>query len=503
VNRCRDGRGPRLRRAAFAGGAALLLLVAACSSQAPGGSAHGTAAYALGGSASPNASQHRLIHTRKRGTAAGRARRLSPVPRPGALRRGSAQDASLVLDKIASDGARLYDRATGAAFAPRGANFVRLAESSGGAAYHSSFEPGQYSHPAVASALAYMKSSGYNTVRVFIDAGDFTNPSHGISTGVSSNDPLNAAYVANVVDFVRTAGHDGIYTIPVLAGVPANTYYYRTAGSPKGNILGNNVLYLDPRFVRAKELYMTNFASAMHQALGTAGVNDILAYEPDNEVFFEANKPPFSTMSGTLTSLDGLTYDMSQQAQRQQAADANLVQYTDDMKTALAKGDPGALLMMGFFTNQAVAKGGFNGFTTYCSANCNPSVDYRVPGRPAALSIFSKVDIIDMHVYPTSTTWSLRADLATSEYSLFRKPYIIGEFGVMKSVYGNDVVKAAYAMRDLETASCPLGARGWLFFTWDSDQTTSLASLNLFYSVTDDRGAINGVLAPIVRPKVC
>ena len=30
-------------------------------------------------------------------------------------------------------------------------------------------------------------------------------------------------------------------------------------------------------------------------------------------------------------------------------------------------------------------------------------------------------------------------------------------------------------MKNLQVASCPLGAKGWLFWTWDTDTTTSLA----------------------------
>jgi len=126
---------------------------------------------------------------------------------------------------------------------------------------------------------------------------------------------------------------------------------------------------------------------------------------------------------------------MAVPADRQQAADANLVAYSPDMKKALTQSDPGALLMMGFFTNNAVGKTGFNGFTMYCSTNCKSGVDYRV--------------------------------------------------------------------KNLQVASCKLGAKGWLFWTWDTNTTTSLANQNLFYSLADSRGAINGQLAPVARPNAC
>jgi hypothetical protein len=43
-------------------------------------------------------------------------------------------------------------------------------------------------------------------------------------------------------------------------------------------------------------------------------------------------------------------------------------------------------------------------------------------------------------------------------------------------------------MKNLQMASCKLGAKGWLFWTWDTGTTTSLASQNLFYSLADSRG---------------
>jgi hypothetical protein len=417
----------------------------------------------------------------------------------------AAPQAAGLLDKILARPSGLYDSVTGAAFTPRGTDFVRLTKAPDGSVYHSTFEPGQYTSANAQAVLNNMKtSSGYNAVRVFIDPGEFTTPSHGISTSVSSTTPIKAAYIANVADFIRRAAADGIYTIPVLSDIPANTYYYKTAGSPAGNIKGNNVLYLDPRYVAAKEEYLRQFVSALAGLLGSqAADSDVLAYESDNEVYFDASQPPFSTMSGTLTSLDGVTYNMSQPAQRQQAADANLVAYSRDMKNALVQADPGALLMMGFFTNKAVGKPGFNGFTTYCSTNCKPGTDYRVPGRAASVSIYGTVDILDIHVYPTSSSYSLTTDLNSIEYSLFKKPYIIGEFGAIKSVYGNNITTAAYAMKNLQIASCGLHAKGWLFWTWDTDTMTSLATQNLFYSLADSRGAINGQLAPVARPNPC
>jgi endo-1,4-beta-mannosidase len=387
-------------------------------------------------------------------------------------------------------------------FVPRGTNFVRLAQSPTGLTYHSVFEPGQYNPASIKASLTGMKNSGYNVVRVFIDAGEFTAESHGISSGVNSNEPIRAAYMANVIDFIKQAISMGIYTIPIIDGIPANTYYYKVAGSPTGNIQGQNTVYLDPRYVQAKEMYVKEFIKALQAGLPAGSRSGVLAYQTDNEVFFAADQPPFSTLSGTLTSLDGVPYDMSKPDRRQQAADANLVTYTHRMKAAITSVDPNGLLTLGFFTNNAVKKTAFNGTQAYCSNNCSSTVDYRFPGRPSAVSIFGKADFIDMHVYSSGPNYSLKDDLASSEYTLFQKLYIIGEFGTEKSRYAN-VTNAAVAMKNLQVASCSLNAKGWLFWTWDTNLTTSLAHQGLFYSLADNNGAINGQLAPAVRPDPC
>lgn len=91
--------------------------------------------------------------------------------------------------------------------------------------------------------------------------------------------------------------------------------------------------------------------------------------------------------------------------------------------------------------------------------------------------------------------------LDTHEMQHRKDPYIIGEFGAFKEAYGNDITRAAYAMRDLQREGCRLGSEGYLYFTWDT--TEPLASLDKFFHMTDNNGAINGVLAPIMRPDPC
>src|SRR5207248_3332486 len=139
----------------------------------------------------------------------------------------------------------------------------------------------------------------------------------------------------NIASFVKEAAKRGIYVIPSIDGIPANIYYYSIAGQPEPNIAGNNILYLDKGFITAKAEYMKQFSSALLARIGVQNSSDILVYESDNEVFFDASKAPYNKMSGIVTPVNGVQYDMSKTADRQQSADASLVEYSYRIKKGL------------------------------------------------------------------------------------------------------------------------------------------------------------------------
>jgi Cellulase (glycosyl hydrolase family 5) len=411
--------------------------------------------------------------------------------------------------RIAANADSLYDTVTGEPFVPRGADYVRLAAGSHGGAFHSTFEPGRYSAQDAQTVLDNLKNaSGYNTVRMFIDPGDgyFTN---GLDTDPGS-DGLNPAYLDNVADFVERAAADGIYVLPALSAWPVSPYYteiFETTdhGTPNPDVSGDNQWFMDSGFIAAKKAYLRNFVADLHRRVGD-DITAVLAYETENEAFWEASQKPFSTMSGTLTGPDGLTYDMSKSADRQQAADASMVVYQNAAADGVHASDPQAMVTIGFFTNQAVGKPGYDGFATHCATDCQPGRDYRYPGRPASIARWSDTDFVDIHAYPQGGGYSLGADLDTVEISGVSKPYVMAEFGAYKPAYHGDITAAAYDMRDKQVQSCSVGrgAKGWIFWTYDTDVVDpGLASQDQFYSLADDRGAINGQLAPVVRPDPC
>ncbi|HEX6462703.1 MAG TPA: hypothetical protein VFZ58_05575 [Candidatus Saccharimonadales bacterium] len=410
--------------------------------------------------------------------------------------------------KIKADNTRLYNSVTGQAFTPRGANYVRLAKDADGVVYHSTFEPGKYKLTAVRDFLNQLKLYKYNTVRVFIDPGSVNvNTAHGIGRGMGTYDTVYGPYMDNVASFVNEAAARGIYVLPSMDMFPQNTYYWvqvagaNADGFSNTNVAGRNSDYMSRTHVMAKAEYMKQFAQALISRVG-ANESAILAYQADNEVFYETSQAPFHQLSGSVRPVDGLVYDMSKPADRQQAADASMVVYSQLIKQKLLEASPNALMTMGFFTNLAVGKTSYNGLiTSYCSTNCQPGIDYRVPGRPSALSAWGKADFLDIHIYPDTNPFSLTKTLNSIEETWFQKPYIIGEFGALKSVYSNNITTAANAMRDLQTATCNEGAKGWLFWTWDT--TENLASQPLFFNMKDGQGRLNTSLSPIYRSNPC
>lgn len=407
---------------------------------------------------------------------------------------------------------QLQDTATGRRFLPRGANFVRLTDDPVlGYAYHSTFEPGRYTSGEADWLLRALRRDGYNTVRVFIDPGSITDADthhrpHGMGRGMSHDEPFYGPYLDNVADFVRRATAQQIRVMFSLDHFPYNAYYLRIVGHvDRGavNIDGRNLEYLHESYVRAKQTYLANFVRGLRSRVGPKLLSTVLAYQTDNEAYVVADKAPYHRMSGQVTTLDGLTYDMSDPTQRQQSADANFVVYANRMVDTVRREDPAALVTMGMFTFGAVHRPGPQGMPVYCSSNCQG--EYRYPARPRSLSIWSRLSFLDIHIYPAhkpgiNDPYTLERNLQTIEWQHVRGVVVVGEFGAAKAFYHNDIIAAAYGMRDMQVATCRQGMSGWLFWTYNTGDTEVQRR---FYSFADHRGAINGQLAPIVRPDPC
>jgi hypothetical protein len=69
-----------------------------------------------------------------------------------------------------------------------------------------------------------------------------------------------------------------------------------------------------------------------------------------------------------------------------------------------------------------------------------------------------------------------------------------------RALHDHDIIAAAHGMRDMQVETCQRGMSGWLYWTYNAADTEALRSI---YTYADHGGAINGQLAPIVRPDPC
>lgn len=396
--------------------------------------------------------------------------------------------------RSASPAGEFYTASTNARFVPHGYNYIKLADIATCTQQHATFNVNLYNASAAESFLAQMQYDGYNVVRVFINPGDDyygancqqSTGKYGIA-GPKNSTSLYAPYIANFADFVSRAKARGIYVIPVLSFVPQNAKYIGIANANTlPNIEDLNAYFMSPGLVQAKATYARDFAQALSAYSGGELLSAIFAWELENEVFVLWQKKPFSLTSGLVQTADTLSYDMAIPAQRQQAVDANVVNWANQSAAAIRQVDPQAMVAASVFTFAAVGRTGADGV----QPGGNPDLPY-YPARPISLRLYSTLDYTDIHTYPLGSTYTLSGDLNTSEFAAMNKttrPFLMGEFGAFKSQYPS-IVPAANAMRAHRDSAYAMGFAGSLFWTWDT-----LVQSHMWHG-SEQSGAINGVLA--------
>ncbi len=367
-----------------------------------------------------------------------------------------------------------FDRMTGNTFTPRGNNYIRLAwqqDASGRSVLlHSTFNVGLYDPSRSEAALSQMQSNGYNVVRVFINGcclGGIGDPAGGLSS----------AYVANFGDFLTRAKAHNIFVMPT-DDIPSFGGYTDSLNW-SSTFAGYNVEYLTQGGVDAERKFVHDLVQGLIAT--QAPLEAILGYELRNELYFESNQPPLTLTSGPVTTANGGTYEMSDPAAKQRMMDDNLTYWIDQARTAILDLDPSALVTVGFFWPQQP----------------NPS---RI-GDPRVIEPYpgianSKADFADLHLYPG-------LDLTLAQYvqnfgfsGYLSKPVMMGEFGAFKFAYAT-TGDAASALQSWQVGSCQYTFKGWLLWTWDSDEQTEL------WNALSAAGEINQALSPVNRPDPC
>ena len=374
--------------------------------------------------------------------------------------------------------AEFFNRNTGNVFVPRGNNYIRLAnltDASGNLVLaHSTFAVGLYDANRTETALASMQSSGYNIVTIIMEGrcqGTIGDPAGG----------LNSAYMANVVDFLQRAKTHALGVVIASQWLPAFGGFTQLYGGCYPQFDDINLVTLSSCGITATKAYFQDFVQALINA--SAPMDAIFAYEIWDEYYYQAAKAPLNSTSGTITTANGQTYDMSSQASRQQMMDDGLVYFADQVRASILALDPTALVTISFFPPEGP----------------NPSRigDSRIIQVYPAIAN-STLDYVDLHPYPI--VLSLTMDQAAQNYGFVghqqQKPIIMGEFGAFKWAYPL-VTDAAAGVQSWQIQSCAYNFKGWLLWTWDTDEQPEL------WNGQSSGGAINLTLAPASRPNPC
>jgi len=371
----------------------------------------------------------------------------------------------------ATNGAgEFYDRATDAAFVPRGNNYTRLAVLTatwGETFYHSTFNVGLYDGARAEQALKRMQAEGYNSVRVFLDGCCASGTLGDAAAGVS------ASYLANVADFLGRAHAHAIVVILVLE-LPKVGGYQDSIGPNCATAYDecNNAIYLTTAGINSYRKFVVDLLGGLLKQ--KAAMDAVFAYELANEFRYRLDIDPLDQTSGTFAAANGTSYDLADPAARQALMNDGLAYFTDQVRAAILGVAPSALVTVSFWSPNT-------------------------PDRPPFSAIAaSTADCIEFHSSPSAGE-TLAGDASSwgmTQPSM--KPVLMGEFAADLADFATEAL-AAQALHDWQVGSCAYGFDGWLLWTWDADADERPATWNAI----DDTGLVDATLAPAGRPDAC
>lgn len=323
------------------------------------------------------------------------------------------------------------------------------------------FDPAYYRHGAVEAMLARYEAEGYNAIRVFLGPGRI-----GSTTGRG----LDASYLADVADLVRSAASHKVRTILTIGALPAHGGFAPAQVARFGKL---NEDYLDPAYLAAERRYLQVLVAGLRR--DRVDLSSLL-FELKGEQSWDNQTAPLSWHSGQVRTADGRTYDMASAASRRAMENDNLAHWTNTLATSLHRLAPHSLVGVG----------------VYPPSVHRPSRTVR-PGVLFEQS--TKNDFVDIHTYPNLGNEATQ--IASFHAGRTRKPVIMGEFGATRKT---PLAAAATELVHWQARSCHLGGlsmSGWLLWTWNSK-----ADLE-FWDALAGHGRLEHALAPSNRPRPC
>lgn len=138
--------------------------------------------------------------------------------------------------------------------------------------------------------------------------------------------------------------------------------------------------FLTARGHAGYEAYGSALSAALHSRLTPAAQAAVLV-SLQNEFFLRGDAYPFNRHNITLKMADGVEYNMSVPADRQQAADVNTNLWAQRTRAAIRTSLPNTLVTVGVFTFFAVQKVGPNGLIQSGCGGLQAALDDRYIDR--------------------------------------------------------------------------------------------------------------------------
>jgi hypothetical protein len=372
-----------------------------------------------------------------------------------------------------------YDTRTGQRFVPRGMNYNRFLPAATLPGLTDNLFTTRYYDPATVDAdLAEIAALGYNSVRVMIETCD---PGDGCIASGPGSDRLNLDYIDNVVDFLRRARDQGLPVMIASNTLPDDSYWlHATANLQDGQFQSANNEFLNPRAVPLYVDYWTKVVAALVDR--GAPLEVIWAYQLRQEHHFQAAFPPFTLDSGTVTTANGSTYDMSRPDEKERMVDEGLVHWADLLRSAIREIDPTALVTVGFFVpNQP-------------NQIMDPT-DTRLV-RTAYFLRNSNADFVDLHHYSGNGVDDADVWENFGIDGVEDKPIVLGEYGAYRH-WWSSASAAAAAVMAMEVGACRVGFDGYLLWAWRGDE-----SPDIWWAIDGER-EVARVVSPLERPDPC
>jgi hypothetical protein len=318
----------------------------------------------------------------------------------------------------------------------------------------------------VEEQLSGITDLGFNTVRFFLDMCMSCTTD---SSGIKSN------YLDNLADLLIRLERHGLVVLPTSNDVPDPGFSNRLpCCEPFGGY--RNSLYLSEEGHQIAVEYWTELIEGVKER--GAPTHHLLGWQLANEQFVLRDVPPISTLTGSVTTADGVTYDLADDAAVEAMVVANLRSYLTTVGDAIRELDEGSLITMGFFSPEDPEAGRVAGDNRWVV--------------PDEILSESTLDFVDLHAYPGfGGTW----DAIGAAYGLSDEPLgyplLLGEFGAFEQAFP-EPEKGAAAVARWQAQSCDLGFGGWLLWFWGADTDDEV--------ITAD--AHNAVIARAISPQV-